>query len=110
MLNTSIKGISTTINWLLDSSIVLGSKWGYTSGVDTIGIFKTNNTGTVINSKSLLTNLSGTLQSSDITFNAKAIFTGSFYSTGLWRAYAFKLTSDLEYDSIYTTPFTYDSL
>lgn len=110
MLNTTINGISTTIDWLQDSTIFLGSRWGYSSGVDTIGIFKSTKTGTLINSKPLLTLLNGTLQSSAITFNNKAIFTGSFYSAGLWRAYAFKLTSDLEYDSIYTAPFTYDSL
>jgi len=27
-----------------------------------------------------------------------------------WKVYAFKITSDLEYDSIYTRPLTYDSL
>ena len=110
LLTTSVTGISTTINWFQDSSLILGTKWGYLYGVDTIGVFKSNNMGTVLKSKSLITSSSGTLQSSDITFNNKVVIAGSFFSTNNWQPYAFKLTSDLEYDSVYTTPFTYDSL
>ena len=46
---------------------------------------------------------------SDITFNNKLIIDG-ITNSGLTKTYIYKLKSDLEYDSIYTTPFTYDSL
>jgi len=40
----------------------------------------------------------------------KFIAVGNDATGGSWKIYAVKVNSDLEYDSIYTKPFTYDSL
>jgi hypothetical protein len=44
------------------------------------------------------------------TFDNKIITVGSDATGGSGKIYAVKVNSDLEYDSIYTQPFTYDSL
>ena len=47
---------------------------------------------------------------SDITKNNKLVLAGSVFEGGVYHTYAYKLTSNLEYDSTYTRPFNYDSL
>ena len=58
----------------------------------------------------LLINSTCSFYGSDITYNNRLILAGRVYETGVYNSYAFKLNSDLEYDSIYTNPFTYNSL
>jgi len=108
---TSTLGIATTINWFLDSSLVQCMYWGSQVGNDTTAAIKTDSLGNSIKVKPLLTNYgTGSFWASDITFNNRLILGGYLYPSGVFNTCAFKLTSDLEYDSIYTTPFTYDSL
>ncbi len=65
-----------------------------------------------LNQKTLLLNKDDIIRASDITYNNRIIVGGPVFNdtTLNWETYAFKLTSDLEYDSVYTRPFTYDSL
>jgi hypothetical protein len=107
---TSSLGISTTINWFQDSTIVQCSGWVYQSGNDTTALIKTDSLGNIIKVKPLLINSASSIYGSDITYNNRVILAGGVASAGLIQAYAFKLTSNLEYDSVYTRPFTYDSL
>jgi hypothetical protein len=43
------------------------------------------------------------------TFDNKLLLVGGFWD-GIWRSHAYKLNSDLEYDTLYSYPFVYDSL
>ncbi len=108
---TSSLGEATTINWFQDSTMVLCAGW-LGAGTDTTAVIKTDSNGNFINQKTLLLNKDDIIRASDITYNNRIIVGGPVFNdtTLNWETYAFKLTSDLEYDSVYTRPFTYDSL
>lgn len=108
---TSALGEATTINWFQDSTMVICAGW-LGQGTDTTAVIKTDSNGNFITQKTLLLNKEDIIRASDITFNNRIILGGSVFNntTQNWQGYAFKLTSDLEYDSVYTRPFTYDSL
>ena len=110
LISISNLGISTSINWFQDSSLVQCMYWKPPSAVDTTGVIRTDIMGNILNEKTLLVNAASGFFSSDITYNNRVILAGTVASGGLINTYAFKLTSDLEYDSVYTRPFTYDSL
>jgi len=108
--SSSSMGISTTINWFQDSTLVHCAGW-VSGGIDTTALIKTDSLGNIIKEKPLLVNNnSGSFYASTTTLNDRILLAGNVYSSGVINVYAFKLTSDLEYDSVYTTPFTYDSL
>jgi len=108
---SSTLGISTTINWFQDSTLVQCAGWVSQSGSDTTALIKTDSLANFIKEKPLLINYgTGSFWGSDITINNKLILAGSVYSGSTFSTYLYKVNSDLEYDSIYTTPFTYDSL
>ena len=104
--SNSYLGISTTINWFQDSSLVIGSVWQGLTGVDTTAVIKTDSNGNILNTKILLPTESLSLLGSDITSDNKLVIEGFNFNT----TYIFKLNSDLAYDSIYTQNFIYDSL
>ena len=108
---SSSLGEATTINWFQDSTMVLCAGW-LGAGTDTTAVIKTDSNGNFIKQKTLLLNKEDIIRASDITYNNRIIVGGPVFNntTMNWQTYAFKLTSDLEYDSIYTRPFTYDSL
>lgn len=108
--STSSLGISTSINRFQDSSLVLCMGWDTPSGNDTTGVIRTDSLGNILNEKTLLVNAASGFFSSDITYNNRVILTGTIAPGGWIQTYAFKLTPDLQYDSVYTRPFTYDSL
>jgi hypothetical protein len=84
--------------------------WGVQVGNDTTGLIKSDSLGNPIYVKPLMINSICSFDGSEITYNNKIILTGRVLNNGIYHTYAFKLTSDLEYDSVYTRPFTYDSL
>jgi len=108
--SSSALGIATTINWFQDSTLALVAQWKNTTGLDTTGVIKTDSIGNFQKQKNITTVSEYAFWGSDVTFNNKLILGGYFYSSGYSHGCAIKLTSDLEYDSVYTTPFTYDSL
>ena len=101
-------GISSTINWFKDSTLALCSQWRDSLSTDTTGVFKTDSLGTLLNQITFSDNYG--IYGSSITYNNRLILGGTGYASGNFFGVAIKLTSDLEYDSVYTTPFTYDSL
>jgi hypothetical protein len=105
---TSSLGIATTINWFQDSTLVLCSQWQETSGIDTTGVIKTDSLGNIINQINFTDNFG--IYQSNITFNNRLILGGTGYASGKFFGVSIKLTSDLEYDSVYSTPIIYDSL
>jgi hypothetical protein len=102
-------GLATTINWLLDSTLVLGADFQDYNGGDTVAVAKLDTTGNILKTKTLITNENIVFEGSDVTYDNKIILVGNTILN--WQySYLFKLNSNLEYDSIYTAPFTYDSL
>ena len=104
----STLGIATTINWFQDSSLVFCSQWKDNLGIDTTGVIKTDSFGNMSFQKVFSDNYG--IYASCITFNDRLILGGGFYDSGYLQSCAIKLNSSLEYDSVYTRPFTYDSL
>jgi hypothetical protein len=100
--NSSMGG-THTINWLSDSTLVLG--YGYDGNV---GAIKCDRNGNILTIKPILT---GQQLFSDAvtTFDDKLLLVGGFWD-GIWRSHAYKLNSNLEFDSVYNHPYVYDSL
>lgn len=112
--DTSYLGMATTINWFSDSTLILGANWQDQApgSQAVIGAKKTDTAGNVLKTKVLMDISSELIIDACVTADNKAFMFTDFFDVNLWKwqVYAFKLNSDLEYDSIYTTPFTYDSL
>jgi len=108
----STLGESGTINWFQDSTLVQCIDWFDTTDIDSTGLIKTDALGNRISEKFIFLNKDDILRTSDITFNNRLILAGGVYNpeTNNWQSYAFKFDSNLNYDSLYTTSFTYDSL
>ncbi len=105
----SVLGVTGTINWFADSTIVLGEGWLNTyPGDEYVGVVKVDRFGNIIKSKQLFLSPS-IFNSAATTFDNKIVMVASIPTTRL-ITHAYKFNSDLEYDSIYTRPFVYDSL
>jgi hypothetical protein len=102
-------GIANTINWFNDTVLIIGVSWSFTNDPGPVGMLKTDTLGNQIKMKEFL-NLTNTLYSTVKTFDDKFVSIASDASDGHWKIYAFKVNPDLEYDTIYTHPFVYDSL
>ncbi|MCK9204470.1 MAG: T9SS type A sorting domain-containing protein [Bacteroidales bacterium] len=102
-------GTTQTINWLADSTIVLGAFWTNQFGYDgNVGVIKCDRSGSIIKINPMF--VSQHLFSDAVTtFDNKLLLVGGFWD-GIWRSHAYKLNADLEYDTIYNQPFVYDSL
>ncbi|MDP1624098.1 MAG: T9SS type A sorting domain-containing protein [Bacteroidales bacterium] len=104
-------GTFGTINWFADSSMALSyfqTDTLTTSYEGTVGVVKCNRNGDILIDKPILINpylFSDALT----TFDNKLLLVGSF-KNALYTTQAYKLNSILNYDSIYTQPFVYDSL
>jgi hypothetical protein len=112
MTDTSAIGGVTTINWFLDSTLVLGMIYKR-NGLDTnfiLGAMKTDSFGNEIKFKQLLPEANKHINDAEVTFNNKILMVNTEWVISKLQVYAFKLNSDLEYDSIYTRNFNYDSL
>jgi len=98
--------------WFQDSTIIFNSVWkGQNPGDSAInGVFKIDTLGNIIIENELFSDDQG-FSDCISTFDNKAILIGPFgWNYPYWQTVMIKLNSDLEYDSIYTTPYTYDSL
>ena len=113
LADTSEAGGATTINWFADSTLVIGLGWQVNSGPGEpriIGAMKTDSLGNKIKFKQLIYDGDQTFNDAVMTFDNKVVLINSYYQTNSIKTFAFKLNSNLEYDSIYTHPYTYDSL
>jgi hypothetical protein len=91
--------IATVLGWTDDP---LGFD-GYTD------IWITDTLGNLFNRRQLLAEPLLQAQS-EITFDNKILVSSHVYIDGNWDIYLWKMNADLEDDSIYTQPITYDSL
>ncbi|MCK4678888.1 MAG: T9SS type A sorting domain-containing protein, partial [Bacteroidales bacterium] len=102
-------GMSTTISWFADSTLVIGTGWRFPDEEVIEAVIKVDTTGNIITIKELI-ETDNTFQGSIVDFDNKCVLMGGFYLDGNWDIYAYKFNQELEYDTIYTLPFVYDSL
>jgi hypothetical protein len=101
-------GKASTITSNSDSVFFIGA--GYKlNGVDYLSVFKTDTIGNVKKEKVLINSIY-LPQDAIITEDGKYLVTAADKIAGKYVIKLWKLNSNLEYDSIYTRPFTYDSL
>jgi len=104
---TTYGGLSS-IDFLHDSLLVMVGGWTINDTTHDV-FFKTDTNGNVRKIKEIL-HITNSYISAAKTFDNKFVAVGNDATGGTWKIYAVKVNSDLEYDSIYTRPFTYDSL
>lgn len=97
----------STIDFLYDTNFIMFGGWDI-SGTENNGVIKTDTLGSIVDSSDLIETTS-TFNTAARTFDNKFIAAANDAVGGV-KVYAVKVNSDLEYDSIYTQPFTYDSL
>jgi len=109
--DTCYYGEAGTTTWTEDSLIYTSMGWQDSNQTWTWGFFKIDTLGIIIDSKDISVPLVPVIASVK-TFDNKYLSVGIYYNEELnrWEIYAYKLNSDLEYDTIYNTPFVYDSL
>lgn len=98
------------INWMQDSTIEIDGGWSILTGTPgPIGVLKLDRNGNILDSIQIMQSeycfMDALVDQDNKIFLVKPEPTGSF-----WNSYAWKLNSDLEYDTLYTHPFVYDSL
>ena len=107
---TATSGGAGTILALNDTNYVLCAEWAVGSTVY-LGILKTDTLGNIKDINYLPNPGNVIISYSAKTFDNKVLLTVTDYVGGVdSRIELFKFNSDLEYDSIYTRHFTYDSL
>ncbi len=106
----SYSGNATTIVYLNDSTLVFGSAWSMNGTTNEMALLKTDTMGNVQAIKHLPDPDHGGLYWSSKTIDDKIITIGNSSINGSSRITLYKVNSNLEYDSVYTRPFTYDSL
>jgi hypothetical protein len=110
IVDTCYDGAGASPTWTNDSLIYATVGWQNWDESWFWGFFKIDTLGNIVNYKDITSPLVS-IVSNGKTFDNKFISIGIFYDeNNRWVIYAFKLNSDLEYDTLYTTPFVYDSL
>ena len=98
-----------TINWFSDSTIALGGGWYYSPTNLHLDVFKVDRSGNFIKSKELMNSLYS-FSDAVVDNDNKLFLVSPQYSNNQWRTYAWKINSDLNYDTLYNQPLIYDSL
>jgi len=103
------QAIISTLNWFADSSIALGGAWTYEPSNEGISrVVKVDKNFNQIDSITIFSDYY-TFSDALTTFDNKLLLVAPIY-TNMYHTCAWKLNSDLEYDSIYTQTNIYDSL
>ena len=105
--NVSIGGIGAS-TWLNDSLLIVGGGWNINNNGGANVILKIDTLGNVVQNK-ILDTTSSSIYSISKTFNNKFISIATDCPSNC-HLIAYKVNSDLQWDSVYTHPFTYDSL
>lgn len=103
-------GGALTLNLTNNNTLFISAGWK-TGSNDTIAILKSDTLGNIFQKQVLFLNLNGSIYESLFTFDSKYLASGSFSpSGGTYKLYLYKFNLNLDYDSVYTIPKTYDSL
>ncbi len=109
MVPDSWQAVFFTINWFLDSTIALGGGWSYSNVDHHQGVFKVDKAGNFLDSAIIFSTIYS-FSDAVTTFDNKLFLVSGQHINNQWHTYAWKLNSDLEYDTLYTQPLVYDSL
>lgn len=100
----------TNINWFQDSTIVIDGGWSMSpSSQGQIAVFKIDRNGNIMDSANIVNSIY-CFSDAIVDHDNKVFLVKGEYIGNQFRSYAWKLNSDLEYDTLYTHPFVYDSL
>ena len=105
--NFNLSGMGT-IDVLNDTNFVMAGGW-ILNNIQTNVFIKTDTLGNLIKTKELPLTTYGAISTAKTKDN-KFLSVSNDATGGTWKIYAFKVNSNLEYDSIYTIPYMYDSL
>ncbi|MFZ4547156.1 MAG: T9SS type A sorting domain-containing protein [Bacteroidales bacterium] len=108
MSNVYWGGLSS-IDMLQDSLLVMVGGYSPDQSTSYDAFFKSDTLGNLRKTK-IIQRASGSYWSACKTEDSKFVAVGNDFYNNSWRIVAVKVNSNLEYDSIYTQPFTYDSL
>jgi hypothetical protein len=99
------------INWFQDSTIEIDGGWMFTppGGDRQVGVFKIDRNGNILDSANIVNSIY-CFSDAIVDQDNKVFLVQGQYIGAQWRTYAWKLNSDLEYDTLYTQPMVYDSL
>jgi len=106
----SYSGNAVTILLLNDTTLVFGAAWSMNGTDNELAMLKTDTLGNIVATKNLPNPDHSDVDWSEKTYDNKIIVIGTDYLGPNSRIELFKFNSNLEYDSVYTQPFTYDSL
>jgi len=106
----SWQAVFFNINWFQDSTIALDGGWIITPGGEgQVGVFKVDKDGNVLDSANIMQTVY-CFADAIVDQDNKLFLVQGQYFENQWHTYSWKLNSDLEYDTLYTYPFVYDSL
>jgi hypothetical protein len=104
-------GSAVPINYLNDSTLIIGVAWKEVPFPVDAGfseVFITDTLGNLLNRRLLLTEYAGP-DLICVTSDKKILVSGNYFE-GNSNIYLWKMNSDLQDDTLYTQPLTYDSL
>ncbi len=111
LLTGTESAIVTTLHFLYPDTLIMACGWNFPLHDYSQGVAKSDTAGNHIQVKTLIDSVSNTFQGSTLTFDNKMVLVGGFSKLNATSdVYLFKINSNLELDSAYTAPRTYDSL
>jgi hypothetical protein len=113
MGDTIVMGSSTPIASLDDSTLIIGVGWKkiyYPIGHGFAEVFITDTLGNLINRRQFFDDEYNSFKKITLSSDHKILAAGNFVVDGNWDIYLWKMNADLEDDTLYTQPITYDSL
>ena len=102
-------GMATTLDFLNDSTLVVGASWCMTLDTCYKNCYLLDTLGNIINERTLIVSLSNII-GADITHDGKIVMTGGFCLDGNCDIYLWKMNSNLEFDTLYNGQYEYDTL
>ena len=108
MISGEESGGLGSIDFLFDSLLVMMGAW-YENSIKHDGFIKTDTLGNLIQLKDVYQG-SNSYYYATKTIDNKFIALNNDATGANWKIFAIKVKSDLEYDTIYTQTFTYDSM
>ncbi|MCK9218943.1 MAG: T9SS type A sorting domain-containing protein [Bacteroidales bacterium] len=106
----SWQAVFFNINWFQDSTIEIDGGWGMNPTSDgQIAVFKVDRNGNILDSANIMQSVY-CFSDAIVDHDNKLFLVQGQHDANQWRTYAWKLNSNLEYDTLYTHPFVYDSL
>jgi len=110
LVPNSWQAVFFNINWFRDSTIALDGGWAITPGGEgQVGVFKVDREGNVLDSANIM-ETPYCFSDAIVDHDNKLFLVQPLHDGYQWRSYAWKLNADLEYDTLYTQPYVYDSL